>query len=103
MEPYRVWLEDAALRAQEQGGDEKELVSLTINFLKAELESEVAVPLTRQIVSRKNLLHGEVLALINYLEGEVSRFSIPMEGYKRAGRPQKNGLRIPGERLKVGW
>lgn len=104
MEPYRVWFEDAARRAWVAvDGDEKKIIAATINELKDHLEADVKVPETRQIVARKNLLHGITLAVLSYINGESSRFVIPREGEKRAGRPKKSGYKIPGEKLKSGW
>ena len=104
MEPYRVWFEDAAKLAWASVGDDpKKLTAATINELKEMLESDIAVPQTRQIIARKNLLHGVTLGLLSYLTGESPRFVIPVEGQKRAGRPLKSGYKIPGEKLKSGW
>ena len=104
MEPYRVWFEDAAKLAWESVGDDpKKLTAATINELKEMLEADVAVPQTRQIIARKNLLHGVTLSLLAYLNGETQRFVIPIEGQKRAGRPLKSGYKIPGEKMKSGW
>lgn len=104
MEPYRVWFEEAAGRAWfAVNGDVNKITAATLNELKEFLEADVAVPQTRQIVARKNLLHGVTLALLSYINGDVSRFLIPNEGKKRAGRPKKSGYKIPGEKLKSGW
>ena len=104
MEPYRVWFEDAAKRAWiAVDGNKEKITAATINELKDYLEADVTVPQTRQIVARKNLLHGVTLALLSYVNGESPRFVIPREGDKRAGRPKKSGYKIPGEKMKSGW
>ena len=104
MEPYRYWFENAAERAFRSVGDDAEkLTGATINELKEALEMDVTVPQTRQVIARKNLLHGITLALRAYLNGDAARFVIPMEGMKRAGRPLTAGYRIPGEKLRSGW
>lgn len=98
MEPYRYIFEDASYKAWERcGNDAKQLVGTTLNFLKESLDEPVYVPATRQMVRRKNLLHGGVLALRAYLLGEVSRLVLPLEGEKKGGRPPKTGYQLPGE------
>ena len=104
MEPYRYWFEDAAKTAwSEDWNDPKEVTSRTLSRLKEELETSVRVPQTRQIVARKNLLHGITLALLSYLNGVSQRFVVPSEGIKRVGRPLKSDYRIPGGKLKDEW
>ena len=104
MEPYRVWFEEAAAKAFNELGDQpQKLTGATINNLKEALEMNVQVPQTRQVVARKNLLHGVTLGLLSYVNGETVRFTIPVEGIKRAGRPLRTGYKIPGEKLKSGW
>ena len=61
------------------------------------LEETVYVPATRQVVRRKNLLHGNVLALRAYLAGDMRRFIVPAEGERSGGRPLKVSFRLPGE------
>lgn len=68
--------------------------------MKALLEEVVYVPVTKQYVRRKNLLHGIVLALRAYLIGESRHFIIPKEGISKGGRPPNCGYRLPGEIYK---
>ena len=104
MEPYRVWFERSVFESYKKVGHDKEkLTATSISEFKKHLEQDVQVPKTRQVIARKNLLHGVTLALVSYLEKEQSRFLIPVEGIKKAGRPMKSGYRIPGEKLRSGW
>lgn len=104
MEPYRVWFEEAAAQAFIELGDQPaKLTGATISNLKEALEMDVQVPQTRQMVARKNLLHGVTLGLLSYVSRESARFTIPVEGTKKAGRPLRSGYKIPGEKLKSGW
>lgn len=104
MEPYRVWFEEAAAQAFIELGDQPaKLTGATISNLKEALEMDVQVPQTRQVVARKNLLHGVTLGLLSYVSRESVRFIIPVEGIKKAGRPLRSGYKIPGEKLKSGW
>ena len=99
MEPYRYIFERAAIMAWEIAGENrKDLMAVTLSILKDELDTVVYVPATRQLVRRKNLLHGVVLSLRAYLLGEVPRLVLPLEGKKKGGRPPCVGYRLPGEK-----
>lgn len=99
MEPYRYIIENAvAAAAQKYGADSERLTAATIARMKDAMEDNVYVPMTRQNVRRKNLLHGGVLALRAYLAGEMKRLVIPMEGRKNGGRPPKVSYKMPGGR-----
>jgi CRISPR/Cas system-associated endonuclease Cas1 len=89
MEPYRPAFDADILRAWKAVGtsDPKRLLSITIATLKESLNTKVYVPLTRQIVTRQELLHGAVLSLKYYVLGRQSRMLIPMEGKPNGGRP----------------
>ena len=100
IEPYRYMIEDAVAISymSDKNIDEKKLVAKSLEELKRILNDVVYVPASRQMVRRKNLLHGFVLALRAYLLGETKRFVIPVEGKKKGGRPPKISYRLPGER-----
>ena len=101
IEPYRWLIEEAvssAVRQYPTAIEEKTLVQHAINHLKESMEEDVYVPATRQVVARKNLLHGNVLALRSYLLGETRRFVVPVEGKRKGGRPPKVRYHIPGGR-----
>ena len=98
MEPVRYMIERGVARAHENVGDDSgELTKRALSHLKASLDSVVYVPATRQYVRRKNLLHGGVLALRAYLNGDMRRFVFPGEGERRGGRPVKVSYRLPGD------
>ena len=96
MEPARCMIEAAVARAHENAGCE-DLTKRTLSQLKTSLEAVVYVPATRQYVRRKNLLHGGVLALRAYLNGDMRRLAFPVEGSRRGGRPVKVSYRLPGD------
>ena len=97
MEPYRYIIENAVtIAAQEVGVESKKLTAITLEEIKASMENIVYVPMTRQEIRRKNLLHGVVLALRSYLAGDMKRLVIPMEGIKSGGRPPKVSYAMPG-------
>jgi hypothetical protein len=60
-----------------------------INTLKKALNTKVYTGLTRQIVTRQELLHGVVLSLKYYLTGKQRKFLIPLETKPNGGRPPK--------------
>ena len=97
MEPTRYMIERAVARAYKKVGKENgDLTKQTLSSLKRSLETIVYVPATRQFVRRKNLLHGSVLALRAYLNGDMRRFIVPCAGERRGGRPPKVSYRLPG-------
>jgi CRISPR/Cas system-associated endonuclease Cas1 len=91
MEPYRGLFEAAILKEWIDSGteDPKTILAIGINTVKNLLNTQVYVPLTRQIVTVQELIHGEVLSLKFYLLGRQSRFLIPMVGKPNGGRPPK--------------
>ncbi|MCY4388556.1 MAG: CRISPR-associated endonuclease Cas1 [Desulfurellaceae bacterium] len=100
MEPARYMIEEALAAAcgtQSVDGDSDMLTKASLSMLKNQLEKVVYVPATRQRVRRKNLLHGNVLALRAYLTGDMRRLVIPSEGERKGGRPPKVSYRLPGD------
>lgn len=91
LEPYRPIFDAEVLRAWKASGaqDSKRLLPITIATIKESLNRKVYVPLTRQIVTRQELLHGSVLSLKFYLLGKQKRLLIPLEGKPNGGRPPK--------------
>lgn len=53
------------------------------------LDEKVYIPLTRQIVTRQEMLHGVVLSLKFYFLGRQKKFLIPLPGKPNGGRPAK--------------
>lgn len=97
LEPYRGWIERSVSVAwQGEEREEERLTAKSIAVLKEILEEQVYVPMTRQTVRRKSLLHGSVLSLRAWLIGKQARFVVPVEGVKKGGRPVKVGFSIPG-------
>ena len=98
IEPYRYIFENAVASSVRQGGlvESESLTAMSIGALKRSLEEPVYVPVTRQTVRRKNLLHGAVLALRAYLVGDMKRLVIPIEGERHGGRPVKVSYSMPG-------
>ena len=101
MEPYGYLIEEAVVAAYIKLDDspEKRLTAEMFIKLKEKLSEVTFVPLTRQRVMRKVFLHGVVLALRSYLVGETSRFLVPSEGERHAGRPRKVAFRLPVQRV----
>ena len=100
MEPARYMIEEAlaaACSAHSADGTSDMLTKATLSMLKNQLEKVVYVPATRQRVRRKNLLHGNVLALRAYLAGDMRRFVVPAAGERKGGRPPKVSYRLPGD------
>ncbi len=98
MEPARYMIEQAVARSYEEIEENAgELTKRTLSCLKRSLNTVVYVPATRQFVRRKNLLHGTVLALRAYLNGDMRRLVIPGAGERRGGRPPKVSYRLPGD------
>ncbi|MCS6894192.1 MAG: hypothetical protein NZO16_06490, partial [Deltaproteobacteria bacterium] len=74
----------------------KSIVGMAINELKQALDEKVYTGVTRQIVTRHELLHGIVLALRAYLLGEMKRFLIPTVDKPNGGRPKKITFKLYG-------
>ena len=100
IEPYRYIIEDIV--AEETiitpESSLKSLTAFTFTKIKEKFEQVVYVPQTHQEVRLKNLLHGIVLSLRSYLNGETKRFVIPTEGVKKGGRPLKLSFKLPGSK-----
>ena len=103
IEPYRYILEKAVALASESwdGENEKQLTAFTLSALKELLDSSIYIPMARQKLRRKNLLHGVVLALRAYLTGDMHRFVVPTEGIPSGGRPIKASYKLPGSLPRI--
>ncbi|MCX8516983.1 MAG: CRISPR-associated endonuclease Cas1 [Rhodoferax sp.] len=99
MEPYRYMIEDAVAKCVRQ--ESKDLTAATLGEIKTSLDEVVYAPSHRTHVRRKNLLHGAVLSLRSYLQGETKRLVLPTEGGKIGGRPPKMSYALPGANAKV--
>lgn len=90
-EPYRSLFDAAFLKLWKQGNiqtkDANKFTAATIATSKELLAQKTYVPLTRQIVTNQELLHGIVLSLKFYLLKKQKRFLIPMPGKPNGGRP----------------
>lgn len=90
MEAYRGTFEARILQEWVAGGvTEKNYLGSAINLTKEMLDEQIYCPLTRQIATRQELFHGEVLSLKYYLLGKQKKFLIPHEGKPNGGRPAK--------------
>ncbi|MBP6005327.1 CRISPR-associated endonuclease Cas1 [Candidatus Saccharibacteria bacterium] len=98
IEPYRPIFEYKILQSWQNviSPDPLKLTGIAIDTIKDSLNEQVYVPLTRQIVTRQELLHGIVLSLKHYLLGNQSRLLIPLEGKPNGGRPPKVNFRLYG-------
>ena len=98
IEPYRYIIETAVLDSCDKtvSREDTKLTGTALNLIKGLLEEPVYVPVTRQTVRRKNLLHGAVLALRSYLCGDMPRLVLPAEGAKIGGRPVSISFKMPG-------
>jgi CRISPR/Cas system-associated endonuclease Cas1 len=88
MEPYRGLFDQILLKEWIHKSPDKYLISgiaATKNFL----DDKCYVPLTRQIVTNQELLHGAVLSLKYYCLGRQRKFHIPLPGQPKGGRPPK--------------
>lgn len=97
MEPYRGIFEQVLLErwVTDKVFPEKYLVS-AIATLKEFLDEQTYIPLTRQIVTNQEMLHGVVLSLKYYVLGRQRKFLIPMPGKPNGGRPPKVNFLLYG-------
>jgi CRISPR/Cas system-associated endonuclease Cas1 len=90
MEPYRGLFEQKLLVEWKNGAVKPErYLTSAIAITKDLLDDKCYVPLTRQIVTHQELLHGIVLSLKYYCLGRQKKFLIPMPGKPNGGRPPK--------------
>jgi hypothetical protein len=71
-------------------------VGLAIEAVKNKLNDKTYVPLTRQIATYQELLHGEIISLKYYCLGKQRKFHIPMSGKPNGGRPAKINFLLYG-------
>jgi hypothetical protein len=95
IEPYRGIFEQKMLKLFIETLQDRWLPA-SISMLKAELDEKVYVPLTRQIVTRQELLHGAVLSLKYYCLGKQRKFLVPLPGKPNGGRPPKVNFLLYG-------
>ncbi|MDR0887241.1 MAG: CRISPR-associated endonuclease Cas1 [Candidatus Nomurabacteria bacterium] len=88
MEPTRGIFESILLQVFINTNQKDWLVN-SISELKMALDEQIYTSLTRQIVTRQELLHGTVLSLKYYLLGRQRKFLIPLPGSPNGGRPPK--------------
>lgn len=96
MEPYRGLFEAAVLREWANGTGPSNYLTSGIAITKDLLNDKCYVPLTRQIVTHQDLLHGIVLSLKYYLLGRQHKFLIPLPGKPNGGRPPKVNFLLYG-------
>lgn len=98
MEPYRGVYDQILFEALRTvtSSDNTQLTGACINALKDVFDEKVYTGLTRQIVTRQELLHGAVLSMKYYLLGYQSRFLVPTETSPNGGRPPKVAFRLYG-------
>jgi len=96
LEPYRGLADVVVLQTLLASDDEKLWIPRSIAAIKGWLNVQTYVPLTRQIVTNQELLHGVVLSLKYYLLGRQRVFHIPLPGKPKGGRPAKVEFRLYG-------
>lgn len=69
----------------EQNNKELGLAAI-IDRTKDFLHRQVYIDLTRQIVTRQELLHGVTLSLKYFLDQDMKVFAIPLPGWPNGGR-----------------
>jgi DNA polymerase III epsilon subunit-like protein len=89
LEPYRGLTDAVTLRTLLTVPEQKLWIPRAIADIKGWLNTQTYVPLTRQIVSNQELLHGAVLSLKYYLLGRQRKFHVPLPGKPKGGRPAK--------------
>lgn len=95
MEPYRGIIESELLLIFKDFPIDK-WTMCAIDCVKTLLDEKTYVPLTRQIATKHELLHGCVLSLKYYLLGKQRRFLIPLPGKPNGGRPPKVDFMLYG-------
>ncbi len=105
MEPYRGIFDKVVFKIirkmRKKHKDKDGLLGAVINAIKEEFDRKVYVHSTRQIVTLHELLHGIVLALKAYLQGEANRFIVPYPSKPNGGRPVKAGFKLYGHSAGV--
>ena len=97
MEPYRGVFERILLQRWKTGGVSPDnWMTSGIDAIKESLDERVYTGLTRQIVTRQELLHGSVLSLKYYLLGKQRKFLVPIETKPNGGRPPKVNFLLYG-------
>jgi DNA polymerase III epsilon subunit-like protein/CRISPR/Cas system-associated endonuclease Cas1 len=96
LEPYRGLSDFIVMQTLLNTSDEKDWIPHSVNAVKNWLGSSTYVPLTRQIVTHQELLHGIVLSLKYYLLGKQRKFHIPLPGKPTGGRPAKVQFKLYG-------
>lgn len=99
LEPYRGIFELECLKVFKKVGfdnNNKNWVGLAIEAVKNKLNDKTYVPLTRQIATYQELLHGEIISLKYYCLGNQRKFHIPMPGKPNGGRPAKINFLLYG-------
>lgn len=101
LEPYRSKIEQRILQTWlhtnlHASKDVLQLTGSAINTVKEALDERIYCPLTRDIATRQELLHGSVLSLRAYVMGDQKRFLIPQEGKPNGGAPRKISWRLYG-------
>jgi CRISPR/Cas system-associated endonuclease Cas1 len=90
IEPYRGIFEKALLIHWKKNNTKPDsYLSSGIIVTKELLNEKCYVPMTRQIVTYQELLHGIVLSLKYYTLHKQRQFLIPMPGKPNGGRPPK--------------
>ncbi len=89
MEPTRGTFELELLKTWKNGAVPDMWLASGISSIKESLNTKVYTGLTRQIVTRQELLHGTVLSLMYYLAGKQRKFLVPTETKPNGGRPPK--------------
>jgi CRISPR/Cas system-associated endonuclease Cas1 len=96
MEPYRGVFERTLMKTFIKEKDSTKWTSAGIAAIEKMLDEETYIPLTRQIATNQELLHGIVLSLKQYVLGKQRKFLVPLSGHPQGGRPPKVNFMLYG-------
>lgn len=96
-EVNRWWTEKAVFDTYREFGEDR-LVERSIHKFNDMLNEQIHSEPTRQIVYRKSLIHGGVIALQHFLDGRMQRFLPPVEeDPKQRGRKRTTSYKLTGQ------
>ncbi|KZX85787.1 hypothetical protein A3715_16890 [Oleiphilus sp. HI0009] len=97
IEPLR-WIPELAVFQSYLEFGEHRLLERSIERFKQMLDEPIHSEPTRQLVYRRTLIHGQVIALRHYLNGNMQRYLPPVEELaKERGRKRAVSYTLPGQ------
>lgn len=100
IEPYRGYIDKLVFQSLDEciknNVPQNKFLPYTIQNLKEFLDEKIYTNTTRQIVTFHELLHGGVLALRAYLNGEMEDLIFPIVNKPNGGRPIKVSYKLYG-------